>query len=546
MIKSIHLIILTLILSFLVLSCSRTHASIFIPPKDYYLWQTGERAVLVHENNQETLILSPAINGDLVGSAWIIPTPNKPDIDYVSKKLFTELDKISENDHAVFKEVLKDFSSIPKLDIKNTDIYEVNTFQFAESAGMLQWLNENEYYLPGDSQYLLDQYIEHNWYFTILKMNFSKFDEILENNKKQAFLPPLKLSFSSSKLIYPIRMKSFRMLWRNEAGLTNEEEVSEEEISNVEEELERGETEFDKKYSASDLPETLYIDLYILAENKKTHKDFSTTYANWLDKKAIKNLAKDSEKNPWYSPEASKLFFTKIHAPIDYTEYNNDLEFVDAKNNQKVGISTEQESPKIKFWLYILASIIFLILILISPIGFIFGLGLYLIKAEKSGIRKTTGILFEILSFLTLLGLIIFNYLLIFHNYLSKLGLKDLKITWEKNSYIFTESQITKFLIAFVVAQILVLIGIFIIWFFQFRKKSNLVSHDGKVSKKIKNNEEIGDHIFEKTPASQTSKDREFEIELEKTSEDQKVKKETEPKSKIVKPKTKKIKVTKG
>jgi hypothetical protein len=84
------------------------------------------------------------------------------------------------------------------------------------------------------------------------------------------------------------------------------------------------------------------------------------------------------------------------------------------------------------------------------------------------------------------------------------------------------------------------------VWVMQSRKKSTLTSHDGKKSKEIKNNEEIGDHIFEKTSKSVSSNDSEFEIELEKIDQKKNNLESKKPKSKITKPKTTKVKVDRG
>ena len=94
-------------LLFLSLFYSRASASILVPPKNYSTWQAGERAVVVWENQQETLVLSPNIKGDKTNFVWLIPTPNQPEIQYVSQKLFTNLDQISQNQHEIFPDFTK-------------------------------------------------------------------------------------------------------------------------------------------------------------------------------------------------------------------------------------------------------------------------------------------------------------------------------------------------------------------------------------------------------------------------------------------------------
>ncbi|MFH1749321.1 MAG: DUF2330 domain-containing protein [bacterium] len=517
----------------------QAQASIFAPGDDKHIWQAVERAVIVHENNDQTMIMSPLYEGDKTDFAWIIPTPSKLQINTIDYDLFSNLDTISNNDFSIYKDIIKDNIELSELEVDSENLYTINTFKFSETSDMLDWLDSKNYNLPENSNYLIQRYIQKDWYFNIIEVNSENIKEDM------GFLPPLLISFISEDLIYPIKLKSLRLLWQD--AMPGE---SGEGVKQVEDELKEGQTDFgaDSTYPVDSLPETTKIDMYILSENRKTHADFETTFGKWLNKDQINSLSQD-----WYSCQSSKLFFTKMYSTINYIDYTNDLVFDDALDNQELlNSGTSPGSSKINIWLYFLVGFIFLALLFISPIGLSFAMGLYLTKQERAGIRKTTGLLLQGISLLSLISLVVFSYLLIWQGYLKDFGWDSVKFTLN-NNYEFDENNIKYFVVSTLISQLLFLIWIIIIWVLQNKKKTKLVSHDGTTSKELNNHDEIGDHIFEKNINNKDYQDPEFEVELEKKSqtpkksdEDLPTFKEEKAKSKIIKPKTKKIKVNKG
>ncbi|MFC1656681.1 DUF2330 domain-containing protein [Patescibacteria group bacterium] len=525
-----------------------TNASIFVPSTGKYIWQAVERVVIAHENNDQTMILSPLYQGEKTDFAWVVPTPNKLQINTVNYELFSNLDEIASNDFSIYHNIIGDDTNIEDLEISPDDLYTVNTFKFAEASDMLDWLNSKGYDLPENSSYLVENYIYKDWYFNIIEIDS---ENLLED---MGFLPPLSISFTTENLIYPIKLKSLRLLWQNLVSSKSDEDIKE-----VESELERGQTDFSSSssHSMDSLPESTKIDMYILSENRKTHADFETTFGSWLKKDQINSLSKNSDSKNWYSCQNSKLFFTKLNSTIKYTNYTNDLVFKDALDNTELlKTKTESGSSNAYIWFYIIACLIFLILLFISPIGLSFILGLYLIKPNQAGFKKVIGLFIQVISVLFLIGLMFFSYLLVWGDYLKKLGWDRVRFSLDSNNYQFNESNIKYLIISVLISQIVFLVWMIAIWSTQNKKKLKLISHDGKTTKEMDCHDEIGKHIFEKSMNSKNPEDPEFEVELEKKSnlsKDQKSDAEelpsfedTRPKSKIVKPKTKKIKVDKG
>jgi len=78
-VKKIYLIVLGIVVGFFS-PLLTAQATITAPPKDFYVWQRSQRAVLVSEDKDQNLVLSPQVKGDLKNFLWIIPLPSEPEI----------------------------------------------------------------------------------------------------------------------------------------------------------------------------------------------------------------------------------------------------------------------------------------------------------------------------------------------------------------------------------------------------------------------------------------------------------------------------------
>jgi len=215
--KIIYLFILSLIFNFLLPSVSLADGGL-IPPPNRYVYETDQRAVIFYENNIETLILSVKFQGNAEDFAWIIPTPNKPEVEKSNVELFSslkELTQIQEDNRGVLLEY--GFNSLGQSDaLKHIEIietkkiayYDITVLRANDENALNEWLNENGYKFPSSGDYVLKDYIDNNWYFTAVKIS----GEYLSNNLNQATrngdLIPLSLQFNTSKIVFPLKISS--------------------------------------------------------------------------------------------------------------------------------------------------------------------------------------------------------------------------------------------------------------------------------------------------------------------------------------------------
>ena len=63
----------------------------YFPPPGYWVRPGHQRAVIMHENNVETMIVTSNFQGDAKELIWIIPTPTRPEVTKANEEVFTNI-----------------------------------------------------------------------------------------------------------------------------------------------------------------------------------------------------------------------------------------------------------------------------------------------------------------------------------------------------------------------------------------------------------------------------------------------------------------------
>lgn len=173
------------------------------------IFQPSQKAIILYENNREGLILAVKYEGNADEFAWVIPVPNYPDIDVSDPDLFRELSKITTEDLPVRLGCAR-FVPLPLGPVvqvlERTIIgpYDVAILSAQDPTALVDWLNSNGYSFPEEGEKILDDYITKEWYFVATRINTGEEATGLATGT----IEPLKLSFESDEIIYPLRITS--------------------------------------------------------------------------------------------------------------------------------------------------------------------------------------------------------------------------------------------------------------------------------------------------------------------------------------------------
>lgn len=379
-------IIFATILSFLIAPMIASADGAIFPPPDYWMQETDQKAVIFHDGNLETMILSVTFRGNAENFSWIVPTPSRPEVSKSTDELFVSLNKLTAPTYdyrampmysgAVFDEEAAG-SGVAILETKKVEYYDITVLEADDPEALTKWLKENNYNFPEEGKYLFDDYISNKWYFTAIKIDAKSLNNGVEAQLKQGHAIPLKFIFESSKIVFPLKISGIAEYFKYP------------DIEPTSFMMERGVAESgtgvvykSESFTPDMAPVSDYyypwrpgvnILLYVFADHKKDLPGFTTSYASWVKSKDIEKLAVESNGDYWVEPEARKYYLTKLSRYMQPSEMTYDLYLRDADDNDKVGVpQANWENILTSILIFLIMLSIFIVIGILSPIGLVF------------------------------------------------------------------------------------------------------------------------------------------------------------------------------
>jgi len=360
-----------------------------MPPYNYYIYETQQKALIIYEDNREDLIISISFSGSASDFGWVIPLPNQPDISKVDADLFSKLSTLTKPKKNLLEKIkgegegyyytkpmlesaapAKDSAEESTVTVVEEDtigIYDYAILQAEKVDDLKDWMDENEYQLPGSSdEYYPDifnpttttlgsswsdalpifqDYIDSDWYFVTIKVNntFTNSSGATTQLSSGA-VSPLRFSFETTDMIYPMKLTG---LEKKNIGSTlyviSDHKVK---VSNYDN---------DSCYSS----ECSY---------------FSTSYAGKIKKSDIEELTKEIGKGSWYSPSGNMRITKLVASSLPYSQMTKEVLVTNADNNKGVNDGT----MKFTDWLQLpIVIVIYLPYLALGGIFEVFNMGYY-------------------------------------------------------------------------------------------------------------------------------------------------------------------------
>lgn len=183
--------------------------------------QAGERIVFAMENGNVVAHIQIQYSGDPGEFGWLVPLPALPDVQVGTDELFTELIRSTQPSYRVVSEFEGNCpiasaggegdsagggsapdagsSGGPLVFTASIGPYDYAVLQADSKQPMLDWLNENGYFVPAGTENVIDPYIYRDAYFLALK---------LRSGNDVGDLQPVVVRYASSLPMIPIVLTS--------------------------------------------------------------------------------------------------------------------------------------------------------------------------------------------------------------------------------------------------------------------------------------------------------------------------------------------------
>ncbi len=194
----------------------------------------NQRAVIIHHEGIETLILQVKYSGNAADFSWIVPLPVPPkdgEIKTTSDWIFSELHNQTQprvyytsslgntkREGGGFSGEDSKLGQTTVWQILNVGPYEVAVISGTSSSALMNWLQNNDYDFPENAASTIDFYVQKNWCFVAMRVE-SMNKTTKSGSAYQAGLPPVEIRFNTVKPIFPLRISQISSAPQNEIEL---------------------------------------------------------------------------------------------------------------------------------------------------------------------------------------------------------------------------------------------------------------------------------------------------------------------------------------
>jgi len=401
----------------------------YFPGPDYWVRPGQQRAIILYEDNTETMILTSGFQGNAKDLVWIIPTPTKPELTKANEEVFTNMARLAmaKRDYGYgYASILAASkaggdSGVVVVESKQVDYYDVNIIVATNSNELVKWFNDNDYQYPEKYAYVLNHYISKGWFFTAIKISpeAQGATEVIQD-LREGNPTPVKLVFLSDKLVFPLKISSIDFKPEEKKyGPASQESIGatrKDEEGNVWVKGSDGLwTTNDSSYAGTSWSDMLIdqqpggvsymipyrygdyipIQLYILADSKYESTNFYVQYGNWVKERQIEDLGEDDNGEPLLQPEKDKYFLTSLSANYQRSQMDDDLFLKKADDNKKVNAGPE--AWQVFVYGLVIGFVVFITWVL-SPLGIMFIVGSLILFLSLNKTARIFGWVIELFS----------------------------------------------------------------------------------------------------------------------------------------------------
>lgn len=339
---------------------------IIAPPYHHHVYETAQKALIIYEDGVETLVITAVFEGSARDFGWIVPVPNKPEVEKTRVDIFEDLAEMTmprKNllDKIMYPEEIDYYqkgstdsamwmpaeggsprSTIVVHEEKRVGIFDIAVLTAEKVEDLEDWLDENGYELPHPdskdevwiqdddpvydyndnyenedivivpeppsrrrstgidrSRAILQDYIDAEWFFVAVKVDNRFIDDANANvaggRGGTSEISPLRFTFETSDLIYPMRITSLSNSGIDTTIYTlTDEKVW---VSNYDSDGDCRDGEY-------------YQSNYDFEKIENNCSDFEMTYGSTVSTGEIEDLTKEVGKGSWYKPER-KMYLSK-------------------------------------------------------------------------------------------------------------------------------------------------------------------------------------------------------------------------------------------
>ena len=179
----------------------------FIWHKGADLHEPSQKAIILHKDGVQDLILQVKYSGPAKEFCWIVPVPATPKLQAVDQDVFAELSLYTQKRMRWGYRQAK-APPVEVLARKKVGIFDTAVIKATDAAAIQQWLRKHGFQFPADRKDVLESYARKQWLFTAIRIDPAELTEDVEAKLHRGTLHPLLFTFRTKEIVYPLHISS--------------------------------------------------------------------------------------------------------------------------------------------------------------------------------------------------------------------------------------------------------------------------------------------------------------------------------------------------
>lgn len=209
---------------------------VFVWNKQKDINEPTQKAIILHDNGREDLVLQVKYEGPAEDFGWLIPVPGLPEVRKGSMDCFYEASRLTQRRFgspggartrsAGVKGSHGEDTDVKVIEVKTVGAYEVSVLSATNAASLREWLDDHHFTFPVEKQNVLEDYVKKQWYFVAAKIDpnqdgFAMAKGTQKRSPDRTAIPPstrkklasgelhpLVISFPSEKCVFPLAISA--------------------------------------------------------------------------------------------------------------------------------------------------------------------------------------------------------------------------------------------------------------------------------------------------------------------------------------------------
>ncbi len=179
----------------------------FVWRKGADLYEPSQKAIILHKDGVEDMILQVKYSGEAQDFCWIVPLPAAPVLSPVDRDVFAEVSLYTQQRWKWgYRQAAE--ATVEVLSEKKVGIFDTAVLKASDPVELQRWLEKRGFAFPEGRTDVLAHYARKQWVFAAVRIHPDELGEDVAKKLREGTIQPLLFTFDSKEIVFPLHISS--------------------------------------------------------------------------------------------------------------------------------------------------------------------------------------------------------------------------------------------------------------------------------------------------------------------------------------------------